>query len=89
LYSASRNGQAYFGELEPGLFTAAVYNFAGIAMGTAAGRLLADLATGADSPRLADLRQLPLPSWLPPEPLRSWDGRRSVARQNRQAGAHL
>ncbi|HYL04598.1 MAG TPA: FAD-binding oxidoreductase [Thermoanaerobaculia bacterium] len=89
LYGASRNGQAYFGELAPGLFTAAVYNFAGIAMGTAAGRLLADLATGAESPRLADLRQLPPPSWLPPEPLRSWDGRRSVARQNRQAGAHL
>jgi len=89
LYGASRNGQPYFGELEPDLFTAAVYNFAGIAMGTAAGRLLADLATGAASPPLADLRQLPLPSWLPPEPLRTWNGRRTVARQNRQAGAHL
>jgi glycine/D-amino acid oxidase-like deaminating enzyme len=89
LYGASRNGQPYFGELEPDLFTAAVYNFAGIAMGTAAGRLLADLAAGAASPRLADLRQLPLPSWLPPEPLRSWGGRRTVARQNRQAGEHL
>jgi glycine/D-amino acid oxidase-like deaminating enzyme len=89
LFSASNNGQPYFGEIEPDLFTAAVYNFAGIAMGTAAGRLLADLSAGAASPRLADLRQLPLPSWLPPEPLRSWGGLRTVARQNRQAGAYL
>jgi glycine/D-amino acid oxidase-like deaminating enzyme len=89
LYATSANGQPYFGELAPGLFTAAVFNFAGIAMGTAAGRLLADLALGEPSPPLADLRQLPPPNWLPPEPLRSLHGWREVARQNARAGAFL
>lgn len=89
LYATSGNGQPYFGELAPGLFTAAVFNFAGIAMGTAAGRLLADLALGESSPALTDLRQLPLPSWLPPEPLRSLHAWRDVARQNARAGAYL
>jgi glycine/D-amino acid oxidase-like deaminating enzyme len=89
LYATSANGQPYFGELAPGLFTAAVFNFAGIAMGTAAGRLLADLALGEPSPPLTDLRQLPPPSWLPPEPLRSLHGWRDVARQNARAGAYL
>ena len=89
LYATSGNGQPYFGELAPGLFTAAVFNFAGIAMGTAAGRLLADLALGEPSPPLTDLRQLPLPSWLPPEPLRSLHAWRDVARQNARAGAYL
>jgi glycine/D-amino acid oxidase-like deaminating enzyme len=89
LYATSGNGQPYFGELAPGLFTAAVFNFAGIAMGTAAGRLLADLALGEPSPPLTDLRQLPLPSWLPPEPLRSLHAWSDVARQNARAGAYL
>jgi len=89
LFSTSANGQPFFGELAPDLFSAAIYNFAGLAMGTAAGRLLADLAAGADSPTLADLRQLPPPTRLPPEPLRSLGGRRTVAKQNRQAGEFL
>jgi glycine/D-amino acid oxidase-like deaminating enzyme len=89
LYGTSANGQTSFGELEPGLYSAAVYNFAGLAMGTAAGRLLADLALGAGSPVLDDLRCLPRPTWLPPEPLRGLAGRWRVARQNSQAGAHL
>ena len=72
-----------------GPFGAAVFNAAGLAMGTASGRLLADLALGADSPELADLRQLPSPSRLPPEPWRTLAGRRRVARQNEQAGAYL
>jgi glycine/D-amino acid oxidase-like deaminating enzyme len=58
-------------------------------MGTAAGRLLADLALGEPSPPLADLRRLPPPTALPPEPLRSLHGWRHVARQNAQAGAYL
>jgi glycine/D-amino acid oxidase-like deaminating enzyme len=89
LFSTSANGQTSFGELQPGLYSAAVYNFAGLAMGTAAGRLLADLALGAGSPVLDDLRRLPQPTWLPPEPLRSLAGQWRVARQNALAGAHL
>ncbi len=50
LYGVSGNGQPFFGELGPNLFTAAVFNFAGLAMGTAAGRLLADLPLGMGSP---------------------------------------
>jgi glycine/D-amino acid oxidase-like deaminating enzyme len=95
LFGTSGNGQPFFGELEPGLFTVAVFNFAGIAMGSAAGRLLADLAVGTPGsdggnlPLLEDLRRLPLPTWLPPEPLRTLDGWRRVAKQNGQAGAYL
>src|SRR5262249_17748686 len=66
LMGMSENGQPCFGELAPQLFTVAVFNAAGLAMGTASGRLLADLALGAASPELADLRQLPPPSRLPP-----------------------
>jgi glycine/D-amino acid oxidase-like deaminating enzyme len=89
LYGTSGNGQPFFGELAPGLWSAAVYNFSGLAMGTAAGRLLAELALGIGSPLLDDLRRLPPPTWLPPEPWRTLAGRRRVARQNRQAGAYL
>ncbi len=89
LMGVSSNGQAYFGELEQNLFTVAIYNTAGLAMSAAAGRLLADLALGLRSPLLQDIGQLPLPSWLPPEPLRSARGRRKVAKLNSQAGAYL
>jgi glycine/D-amino acid oxidase-like deaminating enzyme len=85
----SSNGQAYFGEVEPKLFSTAIYNTAGLAMSAAAGRLLADLALAVPSPLLQDLRQLPPPSRLPPEPLRSLRGRRKVATLNSQAGAYL
>jgi len=89
LMGMSENGQLSFGELAPRLYTAAVFNAAGLAMGTASGRLVADLALGADSPELADLRRLPPPSRLPLEPWRTLAGRRRVARQNHQAGAYL
>ena len=64
----SSNRQHFFGRLEDGLFAAGGYNGCGIAMGTAAGRLLADLALGADSAELRDMLALPGPGRLPPEP---------------------
>jgi glycine/D-amino acid oxidase-like deaminating enzyme len=68
LMGMSNNRQPFFGRLADGLFAAGGYNGCGIAMGTAAGRLLADLALGADSSELRDMLALPGPGWLPPEP---------------------
>jgi glycine/D-amino acid oxidase-like deaminating enzyme len=89
LFGASANRQHFFGRAGGGLFATAGYNGAGIAMGTAAGSLLADLALGVDSEGLRDLLALPLPTWMPPEPLFSLGGWWRVARLNSQAGAYL
>ena len=62
---ATFNGAQFFGELAPNLYVAAGYNGVGIAMGTISGVLLADLALGADSPLLADMRALPQPDGFP------------------------
>lgn len=77
--------QPVFGEIGPSLYAAAAYTGAGIALGTAMGTLLADLALGEGSPLLDDLRTLPAPSRLPPEPFRSWGIRWTYARMNRSA----
>ena len=58
-------------------------------MGTAAGRLLADLALDVDSDLLRDLLALPAPTWMPPEPFLSLGGRFKVASMNAQAGAYI
>ncbi len=89
LMGTSHNSQILFGETRPGLFTAAAFNAAGIAMGAAAGELLADLAVGNDSEPLRAIRALPAPTWLPPEPFRSWGGRMAVARKNAQAADYI
>ncbi len=89
LMGTSHNCQVLFGETRPGLFTAAAFNAAGIAMGAAAGELLADLAVGNDSERLRAMCALPAPTWMPPEPFRSWGGRMVVARKNAQAAEYI
>ncbi len=66
ILGTSRNRHCFFGQIKTGLFAAAGFNGAGIAMGTAAGRLLADLALDVDSDRLRDLIALPPPAWIPP-----------------------
>jgi glycine/D-amino acid oxidase-like deaminating enzyme len=78
-----------FGEVERGLFAAAGYTGAGIAMGTTAGMLLADLALGIGSPRLDDMLALPTPGWLPPRPFLDWGARFRVRRMNASAGPAL
>ncbi len=78
-----------FGALEPGLFAAGGYTGAGIAMGTTAGGLLADLALGEDSGLLAAMRALPQPKKLPPQPFLDWGIRWQVRRMNESAGATL
>ncbi len=75
-----------FGEIERDLYAAAGYSGAGIAIGTAAGMLLADLALGASSPSLDDMLSLPTPRRLPPQPFLDWGARFRVARMNASAG---
>ena len=86
---ASPNRGHSFGEVAQDLFTAAGYTGAGIAMGTTAGRLLADLALGEDSPALRAMLALPAPAWLPPQPFLEIGARWRVARMNASAGPTL
>ena len=89
LMGAAHNGQLSFGRLEENLYVAAAYSAAGIAMSQAAGRLLAELAVGVDSDRLHDIRALPRPTWMPPEPFRSLGGGWLAERMNARAGDSL
>ncbi len=81
----SFNGAQFFGQLAPNLFSAAGYNGVGVAMGTISGVLLADLALGATSTLLADMRALPEPDWLPPEPALGVGVRATLAHLSRKA----
>jgi glycine/D-amino acid oxidase-like deaminating enzyme len=67
--SASRSGQAYFDRVEEGVFAVAGCNGSGVARGTLWGRLLAELASGIDSPLLQSVMHRAEPGWLPPRPL--------------------
>lgn len=75
-----------FGALEAELFAAAGYTGAGIAMGTTAGTLLADLALGRRSPLLEDMLSLPAPARLPSQPFLGIGIHWRVARMNASAG---
>jgi glycine/D-amino acid oxidase-like deaminating enzyme len=66
--SATRSGQAYFDRVEEGVFAVAGCNGSGVARGTLWGRLLAELASGIDSPLLQSVMQRAEPGWLPPRP---------------------
>ena len=78
-----------FGKLADNVFAAAGYNGVGVAMGTICGKLLADLAVGADSPLLADALALSGPSWIPPEPLLGIGVRSTLARLAARARGEL
>ncbi|AEY01356.1 FAD dependent oxidoreductase [Oceanimonas sp. GK1] len=70
VYAISRNFTNFFGELEDGVFASACDNGVGAAWGTISGTLMADMAVGADSQALRDIRQVTgMPSLNPPEPL--------------------
>lgn len=62
------NTGQWFGRAGDDVWIAAGCNGAGVALGTALGSLLADLALGADSDLLRDARALPRPTRLPPAP---------------------
>jgi glycine/D-amino acid oxidase-like deaminating enzyme len=67
--SASRSGQPYFSQVQEGVFAVAGCNGSGVARGTLWGRLLAELASGVDSPLLDSVMRRAQPGWLPPRPL--------------------
>jgi glycine/D-amino acid oxidase-like deaminating enzyme len=69
VYAISRNFTNFFGELENGVYASACDNGVGAAWGTISGTMLADLAVGADSVQLNDIRAVTgMPSLNPPEP---------------------
>ncbi len=68
LLCLSRNSVPAFGELEPGLYSACCQNGLGVCQGTLHGKLIAQLACGATSESLDQIRQQPMPVRLPPEP---------------------
>jgi len=81
---ASINGATFFGQLDEHLFVVAGYNGVGVAMGTVAGTLLADVALGVESDLLHDLRNLRGPGWIPPEPLLGIGVRLTLASMTRR-----
>lgn len=89
ILGASPNRGHSFGELAPGLYAAAGYTGAGIAMGTTAGGLLAELATGERSENLEAMLSLPEPDRLPPEPFFGIGARFMVKRMNASAAETL
>ncbi|WP_432262591.1 NAD(P)/FAD-dependent oxidoreductase [Cupriavidus sp. TMH.W2] len=66
----TRNGASFFGQLQPGLYASLGCNGAGVLKGSMFGKLLGEMAVGADSSYLSDALSLEQPSWLPPEPFR-------------------
>ena len=66
----TRNGATFFGELRPGLFASLGCNGAGVLKGSTYGKLLGEMAMGAQSSQLSDALSLEGPNWLPPEPIR-------------------
>jgi glycine/D-amino acid oxidase-like deaminating enzyme len=66
--SASRTGQAYFAKVDDGLYAAAGCNGSGLTRGTLWGRLLAEMASGVESPLLLRVMQRARPGWIPPSP---------------------
>ncbi|HEV7258673.1 MAG TPA: FAD-dependent oxidoreductase [Bosea sp. (in: a-proteobacteria)] len=87
LTAVTHNGAFLFGEARPGLFVSAGCGGAGITRGTIHGKLLAELACGAQSVLLSDRLAQKGPNWLPPEPLRALGAKAQIAWEQRLAGA--
>jgi len=86
---ASPSRRHVFGQLDEGLYALAGFSGAGIALGTAGGELLADLAAGRESDDLRDMLALPEPARLPRRPFFDLGARMRVAWMNASAGATL
>ncbi|MBO9550385.1 FAD-binding oxidoreductase [Pseudomonas sp.] len=66
--SGTRSGEPYFARVEDGLHAVAGCNGSGVARGTLWGRLLVEMAMGADSALLSDVLGQARPGYLPPRP---------------------
>lgn len=64
----SRNHAPGFGRIAPNVWAAVCQNAVGVTKGTIGGLLAADMATGVDSPLIADMESLGKPETLPPRP---------------------
>lgn len=84
---ASINGTPFFGQLDRNCFAVAGYNGVGVALGTVAGHLLADLALGVESELLKDMQSLSGPGWIPPDPFLGAGVRATLAWMARRARA--
>ncbi len=86
---ASPSRRHVFGRIDEGLYAVAGFTGAGIALGTAGGGLLAELAAGGSSEALSDMAALPSPDPLPRRPLFDLGARMRVAWMNARAGPTL
>lgn len=85
----SRNNVQVIGELDQNLYSACCQNGLGIAKGTLAGGLAADLALGKTSPALTRARAADAPTRLPPKPLARVGANVLLKFQERRAGKEL
>jgi glycine/D-amino acid oxidase-like deaminating enzyme len=85
----SRNNVQVIGELDQGLFSACCQNGLGIAKGTLAGGLAAELALGVTSPALDRALKAEKPTRLPPDPLARIGANLLLKLQERRAGREL
>jgi glycine/D-amino acid oxidase-like deaminating enzyme len=82
----SRNYEAFFGEVRPGVFFSGVHQSVGAARGTISGLLLADMACGRPNPLVEDMQFVsPGPNLLPPEPLLGLGARARMSIQRWQS----
>jgi glycine/D-amino acid oxidase-like deaminating enzyme len=86
LLCMSNNEASYFGECHANVFAAVCQNGLGIARGTAAGKLLAELALGQDSELLQQQLAQAGPSWLPPQPFTNLGVSATIAMHEMRAG---
>lgn len=85
----ARNSGRFFGEMADGVLVSACCNGAGNTLGTASGKLLAELAAGLRTPLLDDQISIPHPSWVPPKfVLRHFVNRQLSAATKRTEAAH-
>ncbi len=89
IMGASPSRHHVFGQIDEELYSAAGFTGAGIALGTAAGALLAEMAAGADSEALRDMLALPAPTRLPRRLFFDLGARARVAWMNASAGPTL
>jgi glycine/D-amino acid oxidase-like deaminating enzyme len=89
LMGMSLNGRHFFGQVEEGVYAAAGYNAAGIALGTVSGHLLAEEALGEGSAELEQMRALPNPRWFPPSPFSDLGIRWRVRAMERASGGEI
>ena len=87
LTAITHNGAFAFGQVKPGMFASVGCGGAGVVRGTIHGKLLAELACGAQSPLLSDRLNRAGPNWLPPEPFRRFGATAQIAWEQWLAGA--